>query len=213
MRSIGLMMLACLLAEPGVCSQEAPGDKEKILGTWEIVSLEGTGLKPLPIEVRKEARVVITADKLTIEIEGKKNEFAYLLVPGKKPKAIDIGFKGKGASPSPGIYLLKGDDLTLCWDANGEKRPTEFIVVEGKKGGAAGSAAAGAQAREKEVSVPGPPIGWPGLSVLAKPGLLAGLRDLTLDGRRQDSLLRPRRENVDKGLRRLSNQLPCAGIR
>jgi uncharacterized protein (TIGR03067 family) len=101
------------------------------------VAFEAPGAKDLlPPEALKAARVVLTADKLTFDLTGagKGPEARYTLDPGKKPKAIDLVDLGrKDGKPSPGIYLLDGDDLKLCWDANGNSRPSEFTKV-GKGG-------------------------------------------------------------------------------
>jgi uncharacterized protein (TIGR03067 family) len=78
------------------------------------------------------ARVLITADKLTFDFTGtgKGPVSRYTIGPRKKPKAIDmVDVNSKDAKPSPGIYLLDGDDLKLCWDANGKIRPSEFSKV------------------------------------------------------------------------------------
>jgi uncharacterized protein (TIGR03067 family) len=107
-------------------SPEAAGDKEKIQGTWKVVSQGGIDIKVV--------KVVITADKLTMEFAGGKFPAVYKLDPSKKPKAFDV--EGNAVDPktkerkfAPGIYALEGDELKMCWDANCKARPTEFTKV------------------------------------------------------------------------------------
>lgn len=108
-------------------SGDSPSEKKQLQGTWKVVSIEGIGMKPFPPETLKDASVVFAGDKVTISIDGDKVEREFKLDPTKKPKAIDIG---KG----PGIYHLDGDNLKLCWDAMGEKRPEEFSIKGSNRG-------------------------------------------------------------------------------
>ena len=128
MRVVALSVLVLgLLAGTGVRSQEGGGDKEKIQGTWKIVSFEAFGMKEIPPEVLKESRMTITADKISYKLGGEMGELGYKLDPSKQPKAIDLLEKKGGKEiVIPGIYLLDGDNLKLCWDANVGPWPKEF---------------------------------------------------------------------------------------
>src|SRR5262249_52973330 len=112
MRMVVLVLLtSSFVTTTGLQSQDVPTDKQKIEGSWKVVSLEALGMKELPPDVLKAAKVVVTSDKLTIEIAGEKFETSYKLDPAKKPKAIDMVDLGrKDAKPTPGIYLLEGDE-------------------------------------------------------------------------------------------------------
>jgi uncharacterized protein (TIGR03067 family) len=134
MKAFGLILVALgFLVEAKGLSQKEREDNEKIQGTWKIVSFEARGKKELlPPEALKVATVVITADKMTFDFGKEKLEARFKIDPAKKPKTIDLEeLKEKNAKPVPGIYLLQGDSLKLCWDANGRSRPTEF-TKEGK---------------------------------------------------------------------------------
>jgi uncharacterized protein (TIGR03067 family) len=122
------------LMGPTGFGQDAQGDKEKIQGTWKIVSFEARGkTKLLPPDALKNSKIVFTADKMTFHFGKEITEVGFKLDPGKKPKTIDmIDMKEKDVKPVPGIYLLEGDDIKLCWDANCESRPTEF-TKDGKR--------------------------------------------------------------------------------
>jgi uncharacterized protein (TIGR03067 family) len=102
-------------------------DKDKIQGTWKIVSGEKGG-KPLPPEVLKEVKVVFAADKVTFSHEGKSSEHAFKLAPAKKPKEIDVEF---GDKTGTGIYELDGNTLKIAHGELGDPRPKEFASKEG----------------------------------------------------------------------------------
>jgi uncharacterized protein (TIGR03067 family) len=125
MRAIGGLVLGfTLLPGLAVLGQEPARDKEKIRGTWRIVSFEPVPKDP---KVLKDARVIITADRLTIRMGETEDQVSYTLDPSKKPKHIDLVLpRDKAGKRLPGIYQLDGDDLKLYWNADGEARPEAF---------------------------------------------------------------------------------------
>jgi uncharacterized protein (TIGR03067 family) len=118
MTSLGRIVLVCgLLVGTTSRSQESQGDKDKIQGTWKIVSFDTVPLDKLP-----STKVVITADKF----EGLGLVLKYKIDPPRK--TIDLeGREGDRAIKQPGIYALTGDDLMLYWGADAKSpRPTAF---------------------------------------------------------------------------------------
>jgi uncharacterized protein (TIGR03067 family) len=110
-------------AGAGVRSDNKPGDKENIQGSWRIVSLEGNEV-PATAEMLKRAKVVFTATKVTFWFAGEKEESSYKLDPSKNPKHFDLV---TGEITLLGIYLLEGDNLKLCYSASAKAgRPTKF---------------------------------------------------------------------------------------
>ncbi len=113
------------------------GDKEKIVGTWKVISGEQAG-KPVEgqqAEFSKVARFVITADKITVKALGLEHEdqevFEYKLDPDKDPKVIELtGTKPEGKHVK-GIYALEGDKLKICMSDKEGEEPTEFKTAEG----------------------------------------------------------------------------------
>ena len=132
MKSIGMILVAFgFLRGTSGFSQDAQGDKEKIQGTWKIVSLHAHLPKAeLTKEALKSAKVVITGDKLAFHFGKKIHEAHFKINPTKKPKTVDLADANeKNGKTAPGIYKLDGDDLTLCWNATNSDRPTEFTKV------------------------------------------------------------------------------------
>src|SRR5262245_34216225 len=108
------------LAGAPVRSGEKAGDKDNIQGNWNLVSVEGNGKKVAAEKLK--GKIIITATKIMFTID--KDEASYKLDPSKKPKHFDLVAEGKTI---PGIYLLEGDNLKLCWDASDKAiRPTKF---------------------------------------------------------------------------------------
>ena len=116
-----------LVAAARAEDKPAKTDKEKIQGTWALVSGERDG-KPIPEERRKNSKVVFAGDKLTIHNKDNEAEGTFKLNPDKKPKQIDVDLGGQQAK---GIYQLDGDTLKLANAKPGEERPKEFPKKEG----------------------------------------------------------------------------------
>ena len=55
--------------------------------------------------------------------------------PSKSPKVLDVTVTAgpnKGAV-MVGIYEIRGETLTVCFDPEGKKRPTEFKAASGSQ--------------------------------------------------------------------------------
>src|SRR5262245_17477221 len=75
MRVVALSLFAhSVLAGASVRCQKGAGDKEKMLGTWQVVLVDSFGMKEIPPEVLKESRVTFTADKMTFKIGPEQGE-------------------------------------------------------------------------------------------------------------------------------------------
>jgi RNA polymerase sigma factor (sigma-70 family) len=107
-------------------------DKDAILGTWKVVSVEVEGKEPDDEvgKALKDATLVITKDKIVWKIGDAEREATYKLDPTTKPKAIDTFQDGH---VNEGIYALDGDTLKVCGPCNveGKGRPTELATKEG----------------------------------------------------------------------------------
>ena len=124
MRRQLMLAAACglLLAaeEPG--GKRPMTDREKIQGTWALVSGERSG-KPLPDETIKHVKIIFTGNKLTTRIKERKTEATFKLDANKEPKEIDIDMDG---NVGKGIYQFDGDTLKIAHGEVGDARPKKF---------------------------------------------------------------------------------------
>jgi RNA polymerase sigma factor (sigma-70 family) len=124
----GVLSLSGLAAEP-------KGDKEKIQGTWKVVSAMMNGKEPEGEEGEKikKAHWVIGPDKIQVGDELK--EATYTLDPTRKPPQIDVvslvGGEDEKGKTFKGIYSLEGDTLKICATHPDAPRPTEFVSRAG----------------------------------------------------------------------------------
>ena len=114
---------------------EKKGDKfdaAKMVGTWTYESGEKNGEK-LDKDHFKDSKVVVT--KETITLEGPQGKFVikYTLDTKKNPVGLSMTMTespfGAGAM-AQGIVELKGDELKICYAAEGEA-PKKFEAKEG----------------------------------------------------------------------------------
>jgi uncharacterized protein (TIGR03067 family) len=114
---------------------KAPKDEEVIQGTWHVIAMEESG-KPQPKERFEDVkmRLVIKGDKmaiLTTTPDGRdvgQSDVKILLDAKSSPKQIDASKDGKIL---PGIYAFEREQLTICIDLDGVKRPASFKTKEG----------------------------------------------------------------------------------
>jgi uncharacterized protein (TIGR03067 family) len=111
-------------------AQKQKSDLELIQGTWWIVRLESGGNKSekgLKGNSFTFAKVKGSDVATLVERPHDPIQFELALDPIQSPKAIDLSTK---STKAPGIYELKGDDLTICVSLGGS-RPTEFMTQAG----------------------------------------------------------------------------------
>ena len=126
-----LILLAVLLIAADKQGEKGKSDKEKLQGTWKIVSAEFDG-KPL-----KEAiggTMTFTGDRIEQGKKGDKEyyEGKYELDPSKNPKHIDLTH---AKAKIMAIYSLDGDELRISsfrTPDGGKKRPSVFASKAGE---------------------------------------------------------------------------------
>jgi uncharacterized protein (TIGR03067 family) len=98
-------------------------EKEKLVGTWKVGSVEVNG-KKVPPEQIKDYQFIFTTDSLTRKQGGKaESGSGYKLDPSKSPKWIDMTGITDGKEQSiPAVYKLDGDTLTLCFRIDYKKK-------------------------------------------------------------------------------------------
>jgi uncharacterized protein (TIGR03067 family) len=135
MRTISLFLItAILLAGDATAGDSSAKDLKQLEGTWEVVSTVLSGK-----EVTEAiASFVIKGEKVThLPLKGKKDEpregDTFKIDSSKMPKQIDWTVNQKGVEKKvlQGIFEIKGDDLTICFDTQGKGRPTTFTSKEG----------------------------------------------------------------------------------
>jgi uncharacterized protein (TIGR03067 family) len=106
-------------------------EKEKLIGTWKVASVEANGQK-IPEEAIRDFEFIFTADALTRKKNGKAESGAgYRLDPSKSPKWMDMTGTTDGKEQSiPSLYTLNGDSLTLCFRADYKKKDRKLNEVQ-----------------------------------------------------------------------------------
>jgi len=119
-------------------------DKEKIQGTWIVVSLKGWDDKGKELEgeqvdkiaqliKEKKLKVMFTGEKLTLSgFPDETPSSNYKLDPSKKPKTIDAV---DDKETQKGIYTLDGKELKLCFGITKYQRsfPEKEKVIPGAR--------------------------------------------------------------------------------
>jgi uncharacterized protein (TIGR03067 family) len=108
-------------------------DKSELQGQWQVQQYEVNGT---PREAR-EYYWAIHRDSIRHDVAiGGGAVWKFKIDPSKSPKQIDIhttpALNGKGEA-LPGIYLLEGDTLKVCFRITEGERPTEFTAAAGSK--------------------------------------------------------------------------------
>jgi uncharacterized protein (TIGR03067 family) len=111
--------------QPVVKDADKPaGDKEKIQGTWEVVSAEYRG------ETRENKFTVSFAgNKIALREKAVLAEGVFELDPAKEPKTIDWSLGEFKPQKCLGIYKLEGDKLSLSL-GDSDHRPKVFFTEE-----------------------------------------------------------------------------------
>ena len=120
-----------------ICSAKAPEPEQldpahaQLQGTWKVVALEAEGIKA-PESVVAVLKLIFKARTLTFEpAEPGFAQFTYKLDSTTKPSSFDLipGAGPDAGQPKPGIYLLEGDTLKICF--GGRERPKTFTTNSG----------------------------------------------------------------------------------
>jgi uncharacterized protein (TIGR03067 family) len=112
-------------------AEKPKGDKDAILGSWKVETVEEDGKDASETDDGKRFRSkpwTITGDKIVLE---GGLEMTYKLDPAAKPKAVDLD--NGGGKTWDCVYSLDGDTLQICAPLTpGGDRPKE---VASKAGG------------------------------------------------------------------------------
>ena len=124
-----VMLTATVFAAGAVLAddEKKPDMTKKMIGTWQLTKGVIAG-NPLPEEAVKKLKLELTDGKYKLIGAESPDEGSWKLHLEKKPYGMDI--KGTDG-PNKGktflcIFELDGDDLKVCYDLAGKKRPEKF---------------------------------------------------------------------------------------
>ncbi len=127
--NLAVGLAAVLLMGAGKKDEEAGTNKQMIQGTWEYVSAVRDGK---PYENPIGVRITFAGDKVTRIIGKETHEHGYKLDPKKDPKQVSLIRTSNGKTEvSTGIYRLKGDTLTWCFNLPGKPIPKTLATKPG----------------------------------------------------------------------------------
>jgi uncharacterized protein (TIGR03067 family) len=131
MRKYGVVVLALgLLVGAGKAKAEDKTDKDKIQGSWSLVTLEENGeSQKVAEDSDKYIKLKIDADKFQVTLSKGEHEAIFKVDSSKKPKTIDLTLKGgdEDGKEMKGFYELDGDTLKICIGSpEHPDRPAEF---------------------------------------------------------------------------------------
>lgn len=122
-KSVLLVLVAGLLV---AADNDKKDDKDRIQGTWTVVSGERGG-EPAPADVVESLKVTFNADKIKFEMKDRTRTGTFKLDADKKPRQITLTADDGRDKPLEGIYELDGDSLKLCFNEGGNGgRPEKF---------------------------------------------------------------------------------------
>ena len=129
--TIMTLIIASLCCAPAFA--DAKKDLAALAGKWQPTSME-LGGHQTPAEQLKNISLTIEGDKYTVAVDDKIDKGTLKLGKEDKLKTMDIiGTEGPNKGKTyPAIYELQGDTLRICYNLDGEKRPTEFKATGGK---------------------------------------------------------------------------------
>jgi uncharacterized protein (TIGR03067 family) len=128
MRSSLLVILVCLILRVSLFAGDAVQEKKKLEGTWTVVAIEAAG-KTLPVNKVGIEQIIITADTVTLKMQGREgSNFGWLVDAMRRPKWIDW-IREKDKTLLPGIYTIEKEELRVCLPlVSPEKNPAELLL-------------------------------------------------------------------------------------
>jgi RNA polymerase sigma factor (sigma-70 family) len=109
-------------------AQPPANDRQRLQGTWRVVRMELSGFPPMVGRQAQDIKLLFQGDQcfMITPQGGRGPAMPFVLDPARQTKGIDLTKQGK---PTPGIYQLEGDRLTICTNEEGADRPGAFAVA------------------------------------------------------------------------------------
>jgi uncharacterized protein (TIGR03067 family) len=123
------LVMSAWLASAASRGRAADADQDDLQAVWVATSMEINGA-PAPAKEVERTRFTFKGKQVLLrhsKDEGKEEEGTFKADPKKSPKHLDITIKNKTLH---GIYELKGDELTVCYEAGdkADNRPSQFAT-------------------------------------------------------------------------------------
>ena len=119
---------------PVIFGGDAAKEAKLLDGKWVPLSAELAG-RPFPDDVLKTIKLTINGNKYTVVVGDQTDRGRLDINPARKPKTMDVvGTEGPNKDKTfPAIYEADKQMLRICYDLDGQQRPTEFKTKEGTK--------------------------------------------------------------------------------
>ena len=140
-----LVSCVSLSAIAAIAGDEKTDDLKKFQGQWRVLRIDELENNPLPQKELAKMSVEFKGNTFIMENSGRKEQpVAFTIDPTKKPKTIDFVMTEKLSKKGekkvlekkvtiPGIYMLKGKQLTIAYADPGAakpERPKEFRATK-----------------------------------------------------------------------------------
>lgn len=114
MKRVVLVSAAVLVVGSVFGQGAATGDRSRLEGDWDVVSITVGGIADPPTNDKAMKLRFQNNKVIALETDSPKEEFTYKLDETKKPKQIEVDPVVKGGKPGfKGIYQLAGDQLKI----------------------------------------------------------------------------------------------------
>src|SRR5262245_11766957 len=117
------VLMIASLAMAGNLNADDP--KEKLKGTWEVVSWVIAGEKE-PEERWKGMVITFEGDSATWSGKGISDKNTYKIDAAQKPAHLDLKTERKPEKEIKAIYQLEGDTLKIAMTDDGKERARSF---------------------------------------------------------------------------------------
>jgi uncharacterized protein (TIGR03067 family) len=124
--AVTLCLALFAAATAGADDKPAPLDPAKLVGSWTYVA--GTRAGEKVDKDRLVGPVVITKETFTLPGSEPKLVIGYTVNAKASPATIDMSIKDGPVKEGKavGLVAVNGDELTICYDPTGQKRPAKF---------------------------------------------------------------------------------------
>jgi uncharacterized protein (TIGR03067 family) len=133
-KAVGALVLLFLVgfALRAQDSDAAKQELKKLEGDWKVEKVEAGNTTATPDQLKDLKSVTFKGNTFTSIAGAAKVEGTVKIDPSKRPKTMDILFKGGQDKDVTyrAIYSLDGDDLKMCGTRASKDRPKDFDVKD-----------------------------------------------------------------------------------